>query len=62
MFAYTASGYLITPVATLTMLSVFIERIAALSPRCGFMRGAIYALLVVAVTYPMTRKNIYWKF
>ena len=61
MFAYTASGYLITPVATLTMLSVLIGRMAALSPWCGFLRGVIYALLVVAVTYPMTRKNIYWK-
>lgn len=61
MFAYTASGYLITPIATLTSLSVLIERFAALTPWCGFWRGVLFALMVIAVTYPFTRKNYYWK-
>ena len=61
MFAYTASGYLITPIATLTSLSVLIERFATLTPWCGFWRGVLFALLVIAVTYPFTRKNYYWK-
>ena len=61
MFAYTASGYLITPIAVLTSLSVVIERFANLTPWCGFWRGVLFALLVIAVTYPFTRKNYYWK-
>lgn len=61
MFAYTASGYLITPIATLTSLSVLIERFAALTPWCGFWRGVLFALMVIVVTYPFTRKNYYWK-
>ncbi len=61
MFAYTASGYLITPIATLTSLSVLIERFATLTPWCGFWRGVLFALMVIAVTYPFTRKNYYWK-
>ena len=61
MFAYTASGYLITPLATLTTLSVWIERFAALGPWCGFLRGVLFALLVMVITYPFTRKNYYWK-
>ena len=61
MFAYTASGYLITPIAVLTSLSVLIERFANLTPWCGFWRGVLFALLVIAVTYPFTRKNYYWK-
>ncbi|MBQ1978539.1 MAG: DUF5009 domain-containing protein, partial [Alistipes sp.] len=61
MFAYTASGYLITPIAALTSLSVVIERFANLTPWCGFWRGVLFALLVIAVTYPFTRKNYYWK-
>lgn len=61
MFAYTASGYLITPIATLTTLSVLIERFANLTPWCGFWRGVLFALLVIAITYPFTRKNYYWK-
>lgn len=61
MFAYTASGYLITPIAALTSLSVVIERFSNLTPWCGFWRGVLFALLVIAVTYPFTRKNYYWK-
>ena len=61
MFAYTASGYLITPIAALTSLSVLIERFANLTPWCGFWRGVLFALLVIAVTYPFTSKNYYWK-
>lgn len=61
MFAYTASSYLITPLATLTTLSVWIEKFATLTPWCGFLRGVLFALLVMAVTYPFTRKNYYWK-
>ena len=61
MFAYTASGYLITPIAVLTSLSVLIERFANLTPWCGFWRGVLFALLVITVTYPFTRKNYYWK-
>jgi len=61
MFAYTASGYLITPIAVLTSLSVLIERFATLTPWCGFWRGVLFALMVIAVTYPFTRKNYYWK-
>jgi hypothetical protein len=61
MFAYTASGYLIQPLAVLTGLSVYIERMAALTPWCGFLRGVLFALLVMAITYPFTRKNYFWK-
>ena len=61
MFAYTASGYLIQPLAVLMGLSVYIERMAALTPWCGFLRGVLFALLVMAITYPFTRKNYFWK-
>ena len=61
MFAYAASGYLIAPIAALTTLSVAIEKFAQLTPWCGFLRGVLFALLVMAVTYPFTRKNYYWK-
>ena len=61
MFAYTASGYLITPIAVLTSLSTAIAWFSGLTPWCAFYRGVLFALLVVAVTYPLTRKNYYWK-
>jgi hypothetical protein len=38
-----------------------IERFANLTPWCGFWRGVLFALLVIVVTYPFTRKNYYWK-
>lgn len=61
MFAYTASGYLLTPILTLTSLSVVVDRVANLGPWWAFGRGVLFALLVIAVTYPLTRKNYYWK-
>ena len=61
MFAYTASGYLLTPILTLTSLSVVVDKIANLGPWWAFGRGVLFALLVIAVTYPLTRKNYYWK-
>ncbi len=61
MFAYTASGYLITPIAVLTTLSTAIEWFAGLGPWFAFGRGLLFAVLVIAVTYPLTRKNYYWK-
>ncbi len=61
MFAYTASSYLITPIAVLTTLSSLIEWFAGLTPWCAFGRGVLFALLVILVTYPFTRKNYYWK-
>lgn len=61
MFAYTASGYLLTPILTLTSLSVVIDRVANMGPWWAFGRGVLFALLVIAVTYPFTRKNYFWK-
>uniref|UniRef100_UPI0040569BB0 DUF5009 domain-containing protein n=1 Tax=Alistipes sp. TaxID=1872444 RepID=UPI0040569BB0 len=61
MFAYTASGYLLTPLLTLTGLIVWVEQFAALGPWCSFLRGVLFALMVIGVTYPFTRKNYYWK-
>lgn len=61
MFAYTASGYLLTPILTLTSLSVVIDRVANMGPWLAFGRGVLFALLVIAVTYPFTRKNYFWK-
>lgn len=61
MFAYTASGYLLTPLLTLTSLSVLVDKFANLGPWCAFGRGVLFALLVIAVTYPLTRRNYYWK-
>lgn len=61
MFAYTASGYLLTPILTLTSLSVVIDRVANMGPWWSFGRGVLFALLVIAVTYPFTRKNYFWK-
>lgn len=61
MFAYTASGYLLTPILTLTSLSVVIDRVANMGPWWAFGRGVLFALLVITVTYPFTRKNYFWK-
>ena len=61
MFAYTASGYLLAPILTLTSLSVVIDRVANMGPWWAFGRGVLFALLVIAVTYPFTRKNYFWK-
>lgn len=61
MFAYTASGYLLTPILTLTSLSVVIDRVANMGPWWAFGRGVLFALLVIAVTYPFTRNNYFWK-
>lgn len=61
MFAYTASGYLLTPILTLTSLSVVIDRVANMGPWWAFGRGVLFALLVIAGTYPFTRKNYFWK-
>ena len=61
MFAYTASGYLITPIAALTTLLPLIDRFGNLTPWCSFGRGVLFAVLVIAITYPFTRKNYYWK-
>ena len=46
MFAYTASGYLITPIAALVGLLPLIDKFGHLSPWCSFGRGVLFALLV----------------
>jgi predicted acyltransferase len=61
MFAYVAAGYLITPLLTLLGLIKPLNEFCSGAPWLGFARGVLFALLVIAVTYPLTRKNYYWK-
>lgn len=61
MFAYVAAGYLLTPLLTLCCLIEPLNEFCFGGPWLSFGRGVLFALLVIAVTYPLTRKNYYWK-
>ena len=61
MFAYVASGYLLTPALTLIGLAPWMVEKMSPSPTMSFVHGVIYTLLVIGVTYPLTRHNYYWK-
>ena len=61
MFAYVAAGSLTTPLLPLLGLIKPLDAFCAEAPWLGFARGVLFALLVIAVTYPLTRKNYYWK-
>ena len=61
MFAYVASGYLLTPLLTLCCVIGPMNEWFHSGPWLSFGRGVVFALLVIAVTYPFTRKNYYWK-
>lgn len=61
MFAYVAAGHLLTPVLTLCCLIEPLNEFCWEGPWLAFSRGVLFAILVIAVTYPLTRKNYYWK-
>lgn len=61
MFAYVAAGYLITPLLTLCCVIEPLNEFCLSGPWLSFGRGVLFALLVIGVTYPLTRKNYYWK-
>lgn len=61
MVAYTAAGFVIAPLLTLTHLSAPLARFAALTPWCGFWRGAAMTALVAAFTVLLTKRKILWR-
>lgn len=61
MVAYTAAGFVILPLATLAHLSEPLARFAALTPWCGFWRGALVTAAVAAFTVLLTDKKILWR-
>lgn len=61
MVAYTAAGFVIMPLVTLSHLSGPLARFAALTPWCGFWRGLIVTAAVAAFTSALTRRKILWR-
>ncbi len=61
MIAYTAAGFLITPVLTLLHLTPLLNRLGAVSPWMGVLRGAIMTTAVALVTALFTRRRIFWR-
>lgn len=61
MVAYTAAGFVITPLLTLTHLTAPLAAFAALTPWCGFYRGVAMTAAVALFTLLLTRKKIFWR-
>ena len=61
MIAYTAAAFLITPVLTLLHLTPLLNRLGAVSPWMGVLRGVIMTAAVALVTALFTRRRIFWR-
>lgn len=61
MVAYTAAGFVLLPLVTLTRLSGPLARFAALTPWCGFWRGVVVTALVAVFTVLLTQRKILWR-
>lgn len=61
MIAYTAAGFLITPLLILTHTDKWLQWFSELDPWTGVVRGVIVTAAVVAVTVACTDRKLYWR-
>lgn len=61
MVAYTAAELLITPLFVLTAIAPLLNRLWALDPWMGFVRGVVVTMLVVVITAYATRRRYIWR-
>lgn len=61
MVAYTAAGFLIMPLLTLTHLSPYLQQMAELHPWMGVVRGVLVTAAVMAVTVFFTNRRFFWR-
>lgn len=61
MLAYTASGYLLMPLFTLTGLAPALQHFAGQSPFTGMLRGVLFTAAVIIVTVIFTKTRILWR-
>lgn len=61
MVAYTAAGFLIMPLLTLTHLAPYLQQFAELSPWMGVVRGVVVTAAVMGVTVAFTNRKLFWR-
>ena len=61
MVAYTAAGFLLMPLLTLTQTAPWLQRLAELSPWMGVVRGALVTAAVMGITVLFTNKRLFWR-
>ncbi len=61
MVAYTAAGFLINPLLTLTHTDSWLQWFGELDPWAGVARGVIVTAAIVALTAACTDKKLYWR-
>ena len=61
MVAYTAAGFLLMPLLTLTHTAPWLQRLAELSPWMGVVRGALVTAAVMGITVLFTNKRLFWR-
>ena len=61
MVAYTAAGFLLMPLLTLTHTAPWLQRLAEISPWMGVVRGALVTAAVMGITVLFTNKRLFWR-
>lgn len=61
MVAYTAAGFMLTPLLILTHTAPWLQWFSELDPWTGVLRGVIVTAVVMAVTVFCTDKKLYWR-
>lgn len=61
MVAYTAAGFLLMPLLTLTCTAPWLQRLAELGPWMGVVRGAIVTAAVMGIAILCTNRRLFWR-
>lgn len=61
MVAYTAAGFMLTPLLILTHTDSWLQWFSELDPWTGVIRGIIVTAVVMAVTIFCTDRKLYWR-
>lgn len=61
MVAYTAAGFVIMPLLTLTHLAPYLQQFAELTPRMGVVRGVAVTVAVMGLTVVFTNRKLFWR-
>lgn len=61
MVAYTAAGFLLMPLLTLTGLAPWLQRFAELTPWTGVVRGVLVTAAVMGVAIFCTNRRLFWR-
>ncbi len=61
MIAYTAAEGVIMPLLILLQIAPWVKYLSELTPWCGFLRGVVMTIVVMALAGWATRKRFFWR-